>query len=489
MVGYDQLDKLLNKITSFLDLPDSAYENAIVKYDELGCWLSEDTSELLQYKPEIYSQGSFKLGTIVRPINDKDDYDIDLVCRMEIKKESVTQKELKDLIGDRLKKNTDYSLRVSESRRCWRLDFPEDDTSPSFHLDILPAIPDIEKPPTGILITDVEMLRWQRSDPLAYFDWFSRQINVVSLKNRELYASGTQISVEDVPEWQIKTPLQKAIQILKRHRDIFFLNDEEKPTSIIITTLAALVYENQEGVFETLISIIPKIAQTINCENGKWIIQNPTNSQENFADKWNENPHLPEKFFKWIKRIEQDFLLLHQQTTLDLSIDFLGKILGKRVVENSSYELGYQTKIPEQTLRNFRVMVPDLGDTKHCVIPTWTIVQKYNAKIKGMVYPRKNSKSKWILTNRPVFKNLWIRFDVSTNAPAPYTVNWQVVNTGQEAIAANGLRGIFYNSDNGTPCTRWEQTSYKGTHWVEAFIIDNNNVCIARSGKTYVKIR
>ena len=35
-------------------------------------------------------------------------------------------------------------------RRCWTLGYPDH----GFHLDVLPAIPDAELPPTGILLTD-----------------------------------------------------------------------------------------------------------------------------------------------------------------------------------------------------------------------------------------------------------------------------------------------------------------------------------------------
>jgi hypothetical protein len=36
----------------------------------------------------------------------------------------------------------------------------------------------------------------------------------------------------------VKTPLQQAVQILKRHRDMMFADDpEHKPISVIITTL------------------------------------------------------------------------------------------------------------------------------------------------------------------------------------------------------------------------------------------------------------
>jgi hypothetical protein len=62
-------------------------------------------------------------------------------------------------------------------------------------------------------------------------------------------AEALKANIEDVPEWRVKTPLQRAVQLLKRHRDVYFAGDyENRPISIIITTLAAHAYKNQENV-------------------------------------------------------------------------------------------------------------------------------------------------------------------------------------------------------------------------------------------------
>ena len=54
-------------------------------------------------------------------------------------------------------------------------------------------------------------------------------------------ADAAKASVEAIPDYKVRTPLQSSIMILKRHRDIMFVKDELNtcPISIIITTLAA----------------------------------------------------------------------------------------------------------------------------------------------------------------------------------------------------------------------------------------------------------
>ena len=57
-------------------------------------------------------------------------------------------------------------------------------------------------------------------------------------KEKRTFAKENKLEIEDVPTYRVKTPLQMAIQLLKRHRDIYFQNNNENaPISIIITTL------------------------------------------------------------------------------------------------------------------------------------------------------------------------------------------------------------------------------------------------------------
>ena len=53
------------------------------------------------------------------------------------------------------------------------------------------------------------------------------------------------------------------------------------------------------------------------------------------------------------------------------------------------------------------------------------------------------------MTENSVPKGVWLKFSARTNAPYPYEIRWQVVNTGREAIQAGQLRGDFYMDDDG----------------------------------------
>lgn len=485
VMAKSRLDELLRAIAESLDIPQHLYEDAVLKYEDVGAWLASEDSELQNYSPEIYPQGSFRLGTMIKPLTDKDEYDIDLVCCLKIEKESVTQRLLKQMVGDRLKKRKDIGQILEPGRRCWTLNYRG-----QFHMDVLPAIPNKERPPVAILLTDRDLVRWQKSNPIAYAAWFYDCMRVIFEEKRAALAKSYQVNVEEVPEWQVKTPLQRAVQILKRHRDFHFQNDQDnKPASIIITTLAAKAYRNQGDLYDALVEMIRDMPRFIESRDGKWSVANPVDPEENFADKWNENLERHRAFFAWLKKLREDFSSAIQAGSLDEAAKALSPALGRDTITKATRALG----IISGGLHALRTAssdnVPVLADTSHCQRSMWPERRQYKASLKGTVYPKlRHPKKLWGLTSRSVPKEIALRFEASTNTPEPYEVHWQVVNTGEEARRANGLRGNFYDGEGPYGRVRWETTLYAGTHWIEAFIV-KNGVSAARSGQTYVRIR
>ncbi len=301
------LSSWLERFAEDLDIPESRYLEAKKRYEGVGEWLGKEDSPLHAYAPEIYPQGSFSLGTVIKPITNKDEYDIDLVCLLgKLKKNATSQVQLKKMVGDRLKANQTYkNLLDKEGRRCWTLNYANE-----FHMDILPAIPDdIMRAQGGllseaILITDTQNTdtEWPKSNPRGYVQWFKLRQEAVFVSMRKRLAESIKASIDDVPEYKIKTPLQKAIQILKRHRDIFWerKKDSCKPISIIITTLAASLYKGQDNIYNVIYDVLAGINDDVIKQTGKFYIPNPANPGENFADKWNEDSSLPKSFFEWV---------------------------------------------------------------------------------------------------------------------------------------------------------------------------------------------
>ena len=74
------LDNYLLRIASNLDISETMREKAERSYRAVGQWLGDcDVNSDVKIMP----QGSFYLGTVIRPVSDADEYDIDLVCLLK----------------------------------------------------------------------------------------------------------------------------------------------------------------------------------------------------------------------------------------------------------------------------------------------------------------------------------------------------------------------------------------------------------------------
>lgn len=489
----DENEKLFEITVEELDIPDHIFEEATLRYEEVGEFLAAADSDLAKYSPQVYTQGSFRLGTVIQPIDREDEYDIDLVCVLDLKKESIAQADLKTVVGDRLKKHAELKALLKASRRCWTLNYPDQPGKPGFHMDILPSIPNQVRLPTGILLTDTELVRWQTSNPIAYAEWFKSRMKIQFDQRRNVLAKSLNESVENVPEWRVKTPLQRAIQLLKRHRDVRFLkkNADLKPTSIIISTLAAHAYRGEADIYQALSGITARMAEYIERKDGKWWIQNPVDIQENFADKWNENIVKYSEFLDWLAAARKLFSSIPMAKSMEEGLTMFSESIGQKTEYRVANRLGLKKQTTWPVPAHKVPIIPDLGDTRHVQNVNLPFLNINSVTISAGIYHKTSSGGKgrflwpYTQTSGSAPKNVWIKFTAKTNTIAPYQVKWQVVNTGDEAIKARQLRGDMQRE---TGIELWESTAYLGTHWVEAFVL-KEGVCVARSGRFLVKVR
>ena len=91
--------RYLELLAEMLDIPPSLYERAVQRHHSLGDWLGRDASRLKQLNPHVSPQGSFRHGTVVRPLVEGAEYDLDNVTTLQMSKVEITQKALKALYG------------------------------------------------------------------------------------------------------------------------------------------------------------------------------------------------------------------------------------------------------------------------------------------------------------------------------------------------------------------------------------------------------
>jgi hypothetical protein len=353
-----QFSEILETLGETLDISETQYNVAISSYRAVGDWLAKPESTLVPYKPVIRPQGSFMLGTMIKPINEKDDLDIDLVCELTGKRPEWTQYNLKQTIGNRLKENETYkNMLDSEGRRCWTLIYAD---SSNYHMDILPSLVSdgysiiLEKALSDSVLhedynslairitdrqqdnyyTEINPDNWMKSNPFGYGVWFQ---NKASIEIRKSILMSD--SVKPVPKYQReKLPLQRVVQILKRHRDMMFNGSDDKPVSIIITTLASMAYRKETSIIEALLNVVigmrNYIEERYDYDTGrhvKWVA-NPVNPEENFADKWIEYPQREKNFYKWLDQVEYDIHSITQQKGIYNISYVMKKTFGEQAV-------------------------------------------------------------------------------------------------------------------------------------------------------------
>ena len=361
--------KFLEEVAQTIDIPPSKYQQAVDRYQSVGQWLESGEYQDCVGEPGIYPQGSFRLGTVVRPIRAgvEADYDIDLVCELPIARYLANPREIKMMVGERLQDHETYRrLLDDEGKRCWTLEYAEQD-GVGFHVDILPSVPERrEHDDTGIAITNKQgtVYCWSASDPQGYGIWFDDRndtafARVAMEQKRSITARASHVyaSVDDVPDQLVRTPLQRVIQIMKRHRDVKFSNDDANdfsPISMIITTLSARLYQGEIDVYTALTEIVTKLhAYTVlidegaanrihplsalirRTSDGRWNIGNPVNPDENFADRWHEDDHARARaFFSWVVALKSDLVDFVTESRPHAARTRLSKALGASAVSD-----------------------------------------------------------------------------------------------------------------------------------------------------------
>lgn len=362
-----QFSEILETLGETLDITETQYNAAVSSYGAVGEWLAKPESSLAPYRPIVRPQGSFMLGTMIKPICEEDDLDIDLVCELTGKNPQWTQYHLKQVIGNRLKDNETYkNMLDEEGRRCWTLMYSN---SANYHMDILPSLVcngynivlekafsntalDKDYESLAIRITDNKQSNyytdtiaenWMKSNPFGYGRWFFNAADVLSLRKSIMLSE----AVNPVPKYnKEKLPLQRVVQILKRHRDIMFNGDEDKPISIIITTLASRGYTKETSIIDALTNVVSNMRNFIESRYDlnagrmvKWI-PNPVNPEENFADKWVEHPQREKNFYKWLDQVEYDVQTIVHKRGLQYIAEAMKKPFGEQTVTKTFSTLG-----------------------------------------------------------------------------------------------------------------------------------------------------
>ena len=344
-------------IIARLDISPTMYENAVTKYKAITKFLGDCGIEA-----DMYPHGSFAFGTVVRPIakNPSANYDLDFVCQVKGSQSDYTPSGLRNKIGEALNSSDVYGGKLKVYDECFTIEYA-DINGVGFAIDIVPAADEtyetkaqLKAKSTFPYLIDTAIAipkhngernySWITNNPKGFRTWFE-QINAPFLavakdasrrhlfeQNRGIYAS-----VEEIPSALERSALQRVIQILKYHRDVYYAKladgDDIKPISAILNAVVARISAKVDpscSVFELLEYVLKELAiyaqqQSLTTKefsrlyesrsifsrpdrSVKWHIENPANPKDNLADHWNTNMKIPATFFRWVGVAKDDLL-------------------------------------------------------------------------------------------------------------------------------------------------------------------------------------
>lgn len=346
-------EKDVIKIIENLDISPTLYKNAVEKYQNIAKFLQGKGLNV-----DIYPQGSFALGTVVRPYSADDNatYDLDFICQVSnTDRDDIDAKGLRELIKSTLEESELYGGKLEIYDECFTIKYA-DTNGVGFSIDIVPAVdesyqhksalikkalfPELIETAIAIPKQHNKEYEWLTNNPRGYKKWFDDINSKYQTANRTYYReqyfkkhSALYASVEEIPSELERSALQRAIQILKYHRNVFYSKykdgDKHKPISAIINTVVTEIaksanptmnvyellnyvtgefytYSLQLTMHEALFTQRYGNKTVISKKKEKWVIQNPANPEDNLADSWTDET--AKVFFKWTSALKTDLI-------------------------------------------------------------------------------------------------------------------------------------------------------------------------------------
>ena len=203
-------------------------------------------------------QGSYALGTLIKPVDDNDEYDADIQIVMNPNPKWGAKDYVLE-INRTLAGNKNYADKLRLKTRCVTVDYAGD-----FHLDVVPRVTIKGK---HYVCNRVDN-KFEETDGIGYRDWFNE-------KNR--ITGGN---------------LKRVVRLLKHLRDH---KNSFTAKSILLTTLVGnTIKASDEGttgvstVADTLETVLSRMNDYLQQHPNMPVIKNPVLPSEDFNRHWDQ---------------------------------------------------------------------------------------------------------------------------------------------------------------------------------------------------------
>ena len=207
----------------------------------------------------IDRQGSYGLDTLVKPVNEDDEYDADIQVVMNPYPKWKARDYL-EALGETLSRERNFVDKIELGNRCVTLNYARD-----FHLDVVPRV----TRQGGHFICNRDQNCFEKTDGTGYRNWFADKSRITRVN------------------------LKRAVRLLKYVRD---RQDNYVAKSILLTTLAGnTIHASDRGteavrtVANTLTTILTRVDGYLRGRPTMPEIKNPAMPSEDFNRHWNQD--------------------------------------------------------------------------------------------------------------------------------------------------------------------------------------------------------
>lgn len=326
-----RLDDLLNRIAESLQLDKTRREKMETAYKAVSEWIEVDEGFFADVEFEIYPHGSVLVGTTVKP-NNKEEFDLDFVMHIRMDLDKYDPEEVYRELRRRLEQHETYKQMLVPKNRVLRLNYAGD-----FHIDIMPGCQEFTFDPDRILVRDKKLKNSVSSNPRGFGRWFNAKANTV-----QEFLLEKAYAMQELPDeepYHLKQPLKRGVQLIKRYRDIYFEKDPDNATaSIILTTLSGQYYNGEGTIYETVNNIVTKMHNAAKAGIHAFSVSNPVNNDEDFADKWKQEPILFDSFLEFVADLKTAWENLKLEADITDSEQQLKNLFGDRTFSKALSE-------------------------------------------------------------------------------------------------------------------------------------------------------
>ena len=294
-------EKLLVGICEKLQLTPGRYKLADERYQTIADTIQADPV-FRNIKLEVYPHGSFRLKTTVKPLL-KNEYDLDFVVEIP-RNLKMTPMELYNHVYRILSSDGVHNGMVEKKTRCIRVNYAND-----FHMDIMPG--QVYNSVTReIIVPDCDLKYWyHHSNPIGYANWFEEQAKTQIINEMRQFMSLQERTEPIADQEMVKRlePLRRAVQLIKRYRDIYCDRTKAEPVrSIVLCTLMGHIsssYSSDLDIIRDFCSYV--LSLSAGAHSRPFLVKNPV-VDEVLTEKWEENRNNYVDFIRMMSSLDKD---------------------------------------------------------------------------------------------------------------------------------------------------------------------------------------